>query len=154
MTDAADQGGGRHARRVPGDHRPGGGHPAAGPVVRERDRDDDELITRSQLDLPADDTSEQAWNFLAYLMLVTEGADIDTMDFATRLVEAAVDGSQRARPELLDTLAVGRFKQGDSESVQDLLHKALRLTTGTDEKTRACAGSSSRGSKTSGPAAR
>lgn len=96
---------------------------------------DDELVTRSLLNLPLNDTSAQAQNVLAYLMLITEGADLDTVDIAIRLAEAAVDGSQRQRPEILDTLAVGRFKQGDTEAAKDLLYEALRLTVGTDEKT-------------------
>lgn len=103
--------------------------------MRAQHPHDDELITLSLLELPVDDVSAQAQNALAYLMLITEGADIDTIDIAIRLAEAAVDGSQRKRAEILDTLAVGRFKQGDSEAAQDLLHEALRLTTGTDEPT-------------------
>lgn len=94
---------------------------------------DDEIIARKLLDLPGNDVTAQAQNFLAYTMLTTAGADIDSIDIGIRLAEKAVDGSQRKSPEILDTLAVARFKQGDSEAALELLNEALLMTPNDPE---------------------
>lgn len=88
---------------------------------------DNEIIARKLLDLPGNGITAQAQNFLSYTMLTTAGADIDTIDIGIRLAEKAVDGSERKRAEILDTLAVARFKQGETDAALELLDEALLL---------------------------
>lgn len=97
---------------------------------------DDEIVALSLLELPSESRAAQAQNYLSYMMLVTPGADIDTVDIAVRLAERAVVGTERKRPEVLDTLAVGLFKQGQTDDAMSLIDEALRLVEG-DEKSDA-----------------
>ena len=66
-------------------------------------------------------------NDTAYEMLVRPGGGPEAWEAALRLATAAVADTGRRDPALLDTLAVARFRLGQSEEAAALLEEALGL---------------------------
>jgi hypothetical protein len=95
---------------------------------RREHPDDDEIVTRSILALPRGLATAMLQNQIAYEMLTAPKAGPASFDHAERLARDAVEQTERKQPEILDTLAVARYRLGNADEAKELLQEALKVT--------------------------
>lgn len=107
---------------------------AIGGVVHPRQSHpfDFEVVTEAYLEMPKSLTASTLQNNIAYRMVAEPPVDAGTLSIAARLAEVAVANSDRRQPEILDTLAVVRYRQGDVDEAVILLEEALMVTPTDD----------------------
>ena len=88
---------------------------------------DDALVTEAYVKLPPNPATALVQNGISYLMLMRPRLSPAAVDDAARIAEAAVAGTGRKSPEVLDTLAVARYRQGRGADAKQLLQEALQL---------------------------
>jgi membrane associated rhomboid family serine protease len=100
---------------------------AAAPLL---DRDVTALESHALRLLHLNDPSVQSDNDVAWLMVTEASPSYAGLQVATLLAERAVQNTNRADPDLLDTLAEVLFASGDVRAALDVIDEAIEIARG------------------------
>jgi len=82
---------------------------------------------RAERLLEAGRVSPQALNNLAWMIATGDAPDDEELDVALRLAEQAADATERAEPNILDTLAEVHFRRGEPDVAVEVIEEAIRI---------------------------
>jgi membrane associated rhomboid family serine protease len=88
---------------------------------------ENEIIAQALIDLPHTELVAVQQNNIAYAHLADMKTPKDAVEIFARIAAAAAENSHRQSASILDTLAVARYRQGETEEARAILSEALRL---------------------------